>query len=328
VIEGSSAGAVTDYQIRVVVHYGVGADSGEDVYLNGHCRTDFGDVRFTDSDGITELPYWMEEKVDGDYAIFWVKVPSIPASPDSTTIYIYYGNPSATTTSSLVDTMELLEIGELSWEQPDRDTWFSQNFQYAMKDPIVIMLNDMTNAGAEEFSIRLRNITSIGFEYQLRECSNRDGAHTAETFGYIAITSKGLFKFTDGRILVADKFDSSANLHLESGNIDTRETRSFGYTFTNPVVFPAIQTFNDPSNGAKVRISSVTTTDFTFGMEDEGSDTTPHATETIGYIAIEIGSGIIIGVPYEIGKTPNAVTDALYSDFWSSSYCNSMVSNM
>ena len=72
----------------------------DEVNLHGHCRTDFGDVRFTSDDGITEIPYWMEEKVDGDYAIFWVKVPSIPASPDTVTIYIYYGNPSATTTSN------------------------------------------------------------------------------------------------------------------------------------------------------------------------------------------------------------------------------------
>ncbi|RLE48706.1 MAG: hypothetical protein DRJ18_01400 [Candidatus Methanomethylicota archaeon] len=98
-IVGSTAGAVTDYQIRIKVHYGSGTDSGEDVYLNGKCRSDFGDIRFTDSDGVTELSYWMEEKVDGDYAIFWVKVPSIPASPDTATIYIYYGNPSATTAS-------------------------------------------------------------------------------------------------------------------------------------------------------------------------------------------------------------------------------------
>jgi len=67
--------------------------------LNGKCRADFGDIRFADSDGVTELSYWMEEKVDSDYAVFWVKVPSIPASPDTATIYIYYGNSSATTTS-------------------------------------------------------------------------------------------------------------------------------------------------------------------------------------------------------------------------------------
>ena len=99
-IIGSPTEAQTDYQVRVVVHYGSGTDSGEDVYLNGKCKSDFGDIRFTDGGGETELPYWMEEKVDGDYAVFWVKVPSIPASPDTATIYIYYGNPSATTTSN------------------------------------------------------------------------------------------------------------------------------------------------------------------------------------------------------------------------------------
>jgi len=94
-INGSSAGSVTYYQIRVVVHYGSGADGGEHVYLNSNCRTDFGDVRFTDLDG-NLLDYWMERKVDGDYAIFWVEVPSIPASPDTVSIYVYYGKSDAT----------------------------------------------------------------------------------------------------------------------------------------------------------------------------------------------------------------------------------------
>ena len=98
-IVGSTAGAQTDYQIRIKVHYGSGVDDAENVYLNGKCRTDFGDIRFTDING-NELPYWMEEKTDGDFAVFWVKVPSIPASPNTTQIYIYYGNPSAATTSN------------------------------------------------------------------------------------------------------------------------------------------------------------------------------------------------------------------------------------
>jgi len=99
-IIGSTAGAQTDYQIRIKIYYGSGTDSGENVYLNGKCRADFGDIRFTADDGETLLSYWMEEKVDGDYALFWVKIPSIPANPYTTTIYIYYGNPTATTTSN------------------------------------------------------------------------------------------------------------------------------------------------------------------------------------------------------------------------------------
>jgi len=70
----------------------------------GKCRTDFGDIRFTSSDGATLLDYWIEELVEGDYAVFWVEVDSIPASPNSTTIYIYYGKSDATTTSSIVNT--------------------------------------------------------------------------------------------------------------------------------------------------------------------------------------------------------------------------------
>jgi hypothetical protein len=57
-------------------------------------RLDYGDIRFTDSDGSTLLNYWQE--ADGR---FWVKVPNIPAN-STKTIYVYYGNPSATSLSN------------------------------------------------------------------------------------------------------------------------------------------------------------------------------------------------------------------------------------
>jgi hypothetical protein len=67
-------GAPYKYPMRFKVHYGSGVDSGEDVYLNGKCRSNFSDVRFTKKDGKTLLNYWLEKKVDNDYAIFWVEV--------------------------------------------------------------------------------------------------------------------------------------------------------------------------------------------------------------------------------------------------------------
>ena len=42
-------GAGTNYQVQIKVHYGSGIDGGEDVYLNGKCRSDFGDIRFASS---------------------------------------------------------------------------------------------------------------------------------------------------------------------------------------------------------------------------------------------------------------------------------------
>jgi hypothetical protein len=113
-----ASGAGTNYQVKITVHYGSGTDSGGDVYLNGKCRTDFGDIRFTKSDGETLLDYWMEIKVDGDNAVFWVEVAD-DLSYTPQTIYVYYGNPSATTTSSDVDTF----IRVIDGSQPVKGAW-------------------------------------------------------------------------------------------------------------------------------------------------------------------------------------------------------------
>jgi hypothetical protein len=98
-----SAGAGLGYQMRLLVHYGVGVDNGEDVYCNSHCKIDFGDIRFTELDGVTQLSYWMQEKIDGDYAVFWVKI-NADLSASDVIIYIYYGNLAASTTSNGDDT--------------------------------------------------------------------------------------------------------------------------------------------------------------------------------------------------------------------------------
>jgi len=87
----------TNYQVRFTVHYGNGTDSGENVYLNSKCRTDFGDLRFFE--GATELDYWMESKTDSDYAVFWVEIAG-DLSTANRTVTLKYGNSSATTTSN------------------------------------------------------------------------------------------------------------------------------------------------------------------------------------------------------------------------------------
>ncbi|MEW6027227.1 MAG: DUF2341 domain-containing protein [Planctomycetota bacterium] len=54
-------------------------------------------MRFTDNlSPLTELSYWQEADQR-----FWVRVPSIAASPTATTLRLYYGNVSATSSSNL-----------------------------------------------------------------------------------------------------------------------------------------------------------------------------------------------------------------------------------
>jgi hypothetical protein len=90
-----ASGAGQNYQKRIVVHYGAGVDSDEEVYLDSKCKTDFGDIRFTDSSGTFLLDYWIEKKVDSNYAICWVEIIDDLSVYDKK-IYTYYSNAGVT----------------------------------------------------------------------------------------------------------------------------------------------------------------------------------------------------------------------------------------
>ncbi len=90
IINNTDGGALTDYQVLVNLN---GGDFPTDAHTNG------ADIRFTDAGG-AELSYWIESwDYSGRSAKIWVKVPSIPANA-KTTICMYYGNPSALSSSS------------------------------------------------------------------------------------------------------------------------------------------------------------------------------------------------------------------------------------
>jgi hypothetical protein len=99
-INGTTAGAQTNYPMEITVNFGTGTDAGKVVYCGNNCNADFGDVRFTQSDATTELVYWLKSYTASNVATFWVQVNTIPASPGTNTIYMYYGNAAATTTSN------------------------------------------------------------------------------------------------------------------------------------------------------------------------------------------------------------------------------------
>ena len=91
-------GSGTDYQLQLQIYYDSGIDSGNTVYLSSNCQPDFDDLRFTDNDGITLLSYWIEDYTYGGSATVWVKV-NDNLDTDQT-IYLYYGNPLANSTSN------------------------------------------------------------------------------------------------------------------------------------------------------------------------------------------------------------------------------------
>ena len=107
-VQGSPDGALTSYQMKLIVHKGNGTSSGRDVYLNNHCKEDFSDIRFTKSDGTAQLDYWVESYTSSS-AVVWVELDSIPASPSDANFYIYYGNSGASAVSNGANTFIFFE---------------------------------------------------------------------------------------------------------------------------------------------------------------------------------------------------------------------------
>ncbi|MEM4584475.1 MAG: DUF2341 domain-containing protein [Ignisphaera sp.] len=93
-ILGDALGPIDNYIVRIVVRYGGGTDSYDTMYCNGKCRTDFSDIRFTASDGVTTIPYCLGARVNGEYAVFYIRIQR-PGQGEKTRIYVYYGNNQA-----------------------------------------------------------------------------------------------------------------------------------------------------------------------------------------------------------------------------------------
>jgi len=85
-----------DYQVKIVVPRFKGMNYN------------FSDIRFTYKSGMeSEINYWIENFTN-ESAIVWVKVPFIPKN-SNTTIYMYYGNPPASSASNGTATFEFFD---------------------------------------------------------------------------------------------------------------------------------------------------------------------------------------------------------------------------
>jgi len=73
------------------------------VYVNltydSDMNTSFADLRFVNDTAGAEVPYWIEDKVDGQWCEVWFNVTYLAASAWTNSTYLYYNNPEATSAS-------------------------------------------------------------------------------------------------------------------------------------------------------------------------------------------------------------------------------------
>jgi len=188
------------------------------------------------------------------------------------------------------------ETGSVETKQSGPDQWHSVSLSGSYTDPIVIM-NPLSHDGGHPSHVRLRNVTGDGFEFKIEEWKYLDGWHTSETTQYLVVEA-GTHELADGSLLEAGTVTTQTDF------TDVSLTQSFDST---PVVFGQAQTFNG-NHPIVTRLRDVSSSSLSLKVQEEEAEGW-HATETVGYLALQAGAGSNGGQTYEVGRTANTVTD-------------------
>lgn len=168
--------------------------------------------------------------------------------------------------------------------------------------PVVVLLpgNENTQPGA----LRIRNITTSGFEIAQTEPPGEDGAQPATIIHYIAV-EPGTHQLPNGSWLEAGTISTNNVQHGSGvGGPESWTTINFNTSFTSqPAVIGQIQSMNNESGNPPGNVSvpwlttaiqSVTNTSVQMALErsevNDGGNSV--ANETIGYLAINSGTSI------------------------------------
>ncbi len=209
-------------------------------------------------------------------------------------------------TENLVDPSEIVytefpqeqEVGFSGTATGVTGNWKTINLPRTFTNPIVVAGGSSTN-GSHHGEIRVRNVGPDSFQIRFEEWDYLDGGHAAENVGYLVV-EQGTHTLTDGTQLVAGK----TNLQNESFT-----TVTYGSSFSStPLVFGQVMTTND-SAAVVERIQNVNSNTFQIQLQEEEAADGIHATEEVGYIAIDQGAATSGEISLNAVRTANVVTD-------------------
>ncbi|WP_370301836.1 hypothetical protein [Pseudooceanicola sp.] len=174
--------------------------------------------------------------------------------------------------------------------------------QHSYDNPVVVAFVATQNGG-QPVNVRVSDVSGKELTLHLQEPNYLDGWHANETVNYLVVEA-GSWILPDGTVLEAGA-QTSSKLSPQGF-----ETVTFAGDFGNaPVILSQVQSFNG-SDFVTTRQQGATAEGFQLTMqEEEARNSGGHVAETLGWVAIEAGSGNVDGFDWVAGRQAG-VTDA------------------
>jgi RHS repeat-associated protein len=210
--------------------------------------------------------------------------------------------PTATPTSTSTP-FELIfgEVGQITDLRHKPQT---VQLSRAYHDPVVFAM-PLSNNETDPAVVRITDVHANRFTLFIDEAPDRNGRHVAETVSYLVLES-GMWELADGTRLEVGKISTDASVGKRIKNSWAKIAFQGEFRDT-PVVFSQVYTGYD-ANFVDTRQWDITKSGFKLAMEGAEDVTQAHDEERIGWLAIEPGSGEWSGHAYEVGQTPQSVT--------------------
>jgi len=207
-------------------------------------------------------------------------------------------DPATTTTTSPPEDQQATDIKIEMGEVPVTGEWGKVSFAIPFQNPVVIV-GPPTAGNDEPCVVRLRNVTTTGFEIRLAEWDYLKETHPSGTVSYL-VMEKGRTTLPDGSIVEAGTFNGAS----------TNQNIKYSAPFNKiPVIVTTVASENE-TDTISGRVSKITTSSFAYYFKEQEINKNVHVKETVNFIAWEPGMGMIGTLQFEVAKTAAGLTDA------------------
>jgi len=196
------------------------------------------------------------------------------------------------------DPSHIFEVGSVTLT----DAWSQVTFEQQFTDPIVVT-GSLSYNGKEPAVVRIRNLSSSGFEIRIQEWEYLNDRHSSETLNYL-VMERGNYTLEDGTRVAAGSFEP-----VKTGSFETiKFVQDFPIV---PIVFTSLSSMNDSAT-VTTRIRNISVDSFQAKMQEQEASFQDHGMETISYVAWEPAMGILASRDFEVNRTANKVRHKPY----------------
>jgi len=146
----NNGGSLVDYQILVSL--------SPSTFDYSKANPDGSDLRFTDVTKTVFYDYWIETWNPSGESKIWVKIPSIPGGGPSRLMFMWYGNPGATSQSNGGATFDFFD----DFDDGDISDWTTLCEQQDVPGESCAYSADNTECVSDEYSLSLYGWASCG----------------------------------------------------------------------------------------------------------------------------------------------------------------------